>query len=147
MGYKALLLLVIFMVTILLTYTEEAPRDLLHEKFDQNDVNNNDPAQTLDESKQYHGGDRHEFGGRGGHGGGFGGRGGYSRGNGGRGSYGRGFRGRGGYGGGYGGPWGHDEVYCHDGRCCAYNLHGCSWCCPPLQSAHEANKIDAKNHA
>ncbi|MED6120033.1 hypothetical protein PIB30_017284 [Stylosanthes scabra] len=73
MGCKALLVLVIFMVTIILTASEEAPRNL-DEKFDQNnnDGNNNDPIQAIDESKQYRGGRGGGFGGRGGYGGGFG---------------------------------------------------------------------------
>ncbi|MED6151604.1 hypothetical protein PIB30_084009 [Stylosanthes scabra] len=127
MGYKALLVLVIFMViTILLTANEEAPRDL-DEKFDQNnDDNNNDPAQVVDKSKQYRGGRSDGFGGRSGYGGGYSGRGGYE-----------------GFGDDdYGGSWG-----CSFGCCIRNLLGGCVKCCAPPQSSHEANKIDAKTHA
>ncbi|MED6120032.1 hypothetical protein PIB30_017283 [Stylosanthes scabra] len=107
MGSKALFLLVMFMVSILLTSTEEAPRDL-DEKFDQNyGNNNNDPAQALDESKQYRGGSGRGFGGRDHHGGGYGGP----------------WRGDG------GSPWGPGGVDCSHSRCCVWNFYGCFKCC------------------
>ncbi|MED6151602.1 hypothetical protein PIB30_084007 [Stylosanthes scabra] len=132
MSCKALLVLVMFMVTILLTASEEAPRVDLDEKFGQNDGNNNDPEYVLDESKQY----------RGGYGGGFGGRG-----------YGGPWRG--GYGGsrgGYrGGPRGRDGgpgLQCSHGCCAKTEFFECVECCrAPHQSAHEANNNDAKIHA
>ncbi|MED6201963.1 hypothetical protein PIB30_100525 [Stylosanthes scabra] len=150
MSCKALLVLVMFMVTILLTASEEAPRDLLDEKFDQNYGNNNDPENGLDESKQYRGSYGRGYGGRGGYGGGgFGGRRGY--GGAWRGGYGGS---RGGYG---GGPWGWDGgsnggLVCGDHRpCCLWKTTPyfyCAKCCPtPHQSAHEANNNDAKIHA
>ncbi|MED6216405.1 hypothetical protein PIB30_007383 [Stylosanthes scabra] len=114
MGCKALLVLVMFMVTILLTATEEAPRDLLHEKYDQNDDNNNGLARAVDESNQYRGGGSRGFDGRGGYrGGGFGGRGGY----------GGPRRGGSGWRGGYdGSPWGYGDLSCD--RCCTELVTG-----------------------
>ncbi|MED6140861.1 hypothetical protein PIB30_097558 [Stylosanthes scabra] len=90
-----------FMVTILLTSTQEAPRGL-DEKFDQNYGNNNDSAEAVDASKPYHGGGGSRFGGRGGHGGGYGGP----------------WRGDGG------------SLNCSHTRCCVWNFYGCWKCCP-----------------
>ncbi|MED6120029.1 hypothetical protein PIB30_017280 [Stylosanthes scabra] len=89
-----------FMATILLTSSEEAPRDL-HEKFDQNyGNNNNDLTQAVDERNQYLGG-------------------------GGRGSYGGPQRGGGGWRGGYDGSPG---LSCPHG-CCYMTDTGCEICC------------------
>ncbi|MED6202035.1 hypothetical protein PIB30_101360, partial [Stylosanthes scabra] len=114
MGCKALLVLVMFMVTILLTATEEAPRVDLDEKFDQNDGNHNNLSQALDKSIQYRGGGGRGFSGHGGYGGGgFGGRNGYSGQR----------RGGGGWRGGYGGgPWGYGDQTC--ARCCLPSPYG-----------------------
>ncbi|MED6120030.1 hypothetical protein PIB30_017281 [Stylosanthes scabra] len=113
---KALFLLVLFVVTILVTSSEEAPRDL-DEKFDQNYGNNNDLTQAVDESNQYRGG-------------------------GGRGGYGGPRRGGGGWRGGYdGSPWGYgDGLSCPHG-CCYMTDTGCVICC---REANNNNNIDAK---
>ncbi|MED6201964.1 hypothetical protein PIB30_100526 [Stylosanthes scabra] len=119
MSCKALLVLVMFMVTILLTASKEAPRDL-DEKFDQNDGNNNDLEHALDESKQYRSG----FSGRGGYGGGFGGRGGY----------------HGPRRAGYSGGWDGSSGFCVPPTyCCVWKSSECTRCCLPPQSAPEAN--------
>ncbi|MED6151603.1 hypothetical protein PIB30_084008 [Stylosanthes scabra] len=131
MSCKALLVLVMFMVTILLTASEEAPRVDLDEKFDQNYGNNNDPEHALDKSKQYHG---HRGGGISG-----------------RGSYGGGFGGRGGYGGprrAGGARDGGSDGCPPGGWCCVPKDLKCLKCClTPHQSANETNNIDAKTHA
>ncbi|XP_020969389.1 glycine-rich cell wall structural protein isoform X5 [Arachis ipaensis] len=116
MGFKAFLILAMFMVTIFVASTNEVAPGDLDEKFEQNDGNNN-PAQGVDESKLYGGW-------RGGYGGPWGWRGGY-----------------GGYG---GGPYGYGGGYCPYG-CCGWGYYGCYRCCYAKGQTHQA-KIDANTH-
>ncbi|XP_057740638.1 glycine-rich cell wall structural protein-like [Arachis stenosperma] len=140
MGFKAFLILAMFMVTIFVASTDEVAPGDLDEKFEQNDGNNN-PAQGVDESKLYGG-----WGGgwRGGYGGPWGWRGGYGGPWGWRGGYGGPWGWRGGYGGYGGGPYGYGGGYCPYG-CCGWGYYGCYRCCYAKGQTRQA-KIDANTH-